>query len=91
MTLVRAKADIFCHPVSGHGTIAERGIYASRQCSFHHYDGILRGMADPEGLDELAFRDQSAWVEKNGGRDKISAEGAIQGSPVPGEKAEYVA
>ena len=66
-------------------------IYASRQCSFHHYDGILRGMADPEGLDELAFRDQSAWVEKNGGRDKISAKGAIQGSPVPGEKAEYVA
>jgi hypothetical protein len=45
----------------------------------------------PEALDEMAFRDQSALVEKNGGREKVSAKGAIQGSPVPGDKAEYVA
>ena len=55
------------------------------------YDGILRGMTDPEGLDEMAFRDQSALVEKSGGREKVTAKGAIQGSPVPGDKAEYVA
>ena len=55
------------------------------------YDLILRGMADPEALDELAFRDQSALVEKSGGREKVTAKGAIQGSPVPGERAEYVA
>ena len=55
------------------------------------YDGILRSMVDPEGLDEMAFHDQSALVEKNGGRDKVTAKGAIQGSPVPGERAEYVA
>jgi choline-sulfatase len=54
------------------------------------YDGILRGMVDPEALDDMAFRDQSALVEKCGGREKVSAKGAIQGSPVPGEKAEYV-
>ncbi len=55
------------------------------------YDGILRAMADPEALDELAFHDQSALVAQHGGREKVSAKGAIQGSPVPGEKAEYLA
>ena len=54
------------------------------------YDGILRGMIDPEALDEMAFRDQSALVEKCGGRETVSAKGAIQNSPVPGEKAEYL-
>jgi choline-sulfatase len=55
------------------------------------YDGILRGITDPEAMDELSFKEQSALVEKYGGRDKVSAKGAIQGSPVPGDKAEYVA
>lgn len=55
------------------------------------YDGILRAMADPEKLDEQAYRDQTALVEQRGGREKVSAKGAIQGSPVPGEQAEYMA
>ena len=55
------------------------------------YDGILRGMVDPEAADEMAFRAQSALVEHCGGREKVSAKGAIQNSPVPGEKAEYLA
>jgi choline-sulfatase len=55
------------------------------------YDAILRGMADPEALDDMAYRDQCALVEKCGGREKVTAKGAIQGSPVPGEKAEYLA
>jgi choline-sulfatase len=55
------------------------------------YDRILRAKVDPEQLDEMAFRDQSALVERCGGRDTVSAKGAIQGSPVPGEKAEYMA
>jgi hypothetical protein len=42
-------------------------------------------------MDALSFKEQSALVEKHGGRDKVSAKGAIQGSPVPGDKAEYVA
>ncbi len=54
------------------------------------YDGILRGIVDPEAMDEMAFRDQSALVEKCGGREKVSAKGAIQQSPVPGEKANYM-
>jgi choline-sulfatase len=54
------------------------------------YDGILRAMLDPEETDEKAFRDQSALVEKCGGREKVTAKGAIQASPVPGEKAEYM-
>jgi choline-sulfatase len=64
---------------------------ASHADVVQQYDAILRGMADPEALDEMAFRDQCALVEKNGGREKVTAKGAIQGSPVPGEKAEYVA
>ena len=55
------------------------------------YDSTLRSMVDPEGLDKMAFLDQSVLVEKNGGREKVTAKGAIQGSPVPGERAEYVA
>lgn len=55
------------------------------------YDDILRSMVDPEAMDELAFRDQCALVEKCGGREKISAKGAIQGTPVPGAAAEYLA
>jgi len=54
------------------------------------YDGILRAMVDPEEMDELAFRDQTALVEKCGGREKVCGKGAIQISPVPGEKAEYL-
>jgi len=55
------------------------------------YDGILRSITNPEEMDELAYKEQSALVEKHGGRGKVSAKGAIQGSPVPGDKAEYVA
>jgi choline-sulfatase len=55
------------------------------------YDEILRGMVNPEALDEQAFRDQCALVEQCGGREKITAKGAIQGSPVPGEQAEFMA
>jgi choline-sulfatase len=54
------------------------------------YDAILRGMVDPEAMDEMAYRDQCALVERCGGREKVTARGAIQGSPVPGEKAEYL-
>ena len=55
------------------------------------YEGILRGMLDPEEMDEMAYRDQCDLVEKCGGREKVSSKGAIQASPVPGEKAEYMA
>lgn len=54
------------------------------------YEGILRAMLDPEAMDEMAYRDQCALVEQCGGREKVSAKGAIQASPVPGEKAEYM-
>ncbi len=57
---------------------------------FGLYVGILRGIVDSETMDDMAFRDQSALVEKCGGREKVSAKGAIQGSPVPGDKAEYM-
>ena len=55
------------------------------------YDGILRAMVNPEALDEQAYQDQCAMVEQCGGRDKVTDKGAIQGSPVPGEQAEFMA
>lgn len=55
------------------------------------YQDILRGMLDPEAMDEMAYRDQTALVEQCGGREKAVAKGAIQGSPTPGEKAEFMA
>jgi choline-sulfatase len=55
------------------------------------YDAILRAMIDPEKLDDMAYRDQTALVERHGGREKVCAKGAIQGSPVPGEQAEFMA
>lgn len=54
------------------------------------YDGILRTIADPDAMDEMAFRAQSEMVEEHGGREKCIAKGAIQGSPVPGDTAEYM-
>ena len=56
----------------------------------NEYDGILRSMFDPEEKDEMAYQAQSALVEKCGGRETVSSKGAIQSTPVPGEKAEYM-
>lgn len=54
------------------------------------YEAILRARVDPETLDEQAYRDQTALVEKHGGRDALNARGAFQGTPAPGDEAEYV-
>lgn len=54
------------------------------------WEEILRGIVDPEEADERAFTDQSALIDKHGGRDKIIDRGAFQGSPVPGEKPVFV-
>ena len=54
------------------------------------YEGVLRAMVDPDAVDEQAYRDQAALVKKHGGRDAVLARGSIQGTPAPGDKAEFV-
>ncbi len=47
-------------------------------------------MVDPDAVDEQAYRDQVALVKMHGGRDVVLARGGIQGTPAPGEEAEFV-
>ncbi|MEE8549252.1 MAG: sulfatase, partial [Alphaproteobacteria bacterium] len=54
------------------------------------YEGSLRAMVDPDAVDEQAYRDQAALVKMHGGRDAVLARGSIQGTPAPGEEAEFV-
>jgi choline-sulfatase len=54
------------------------------------YEAILRSMVDPEALDEQTYREQTALVEKHGGRDALITKGAFQGTPAPGDDPEYV-
>ena len=54
------------------------------------YEGVLRAMVDPDAVDEQAYRDQAALVKMHGGREVVLARGGIQGTPAPGEEAEFV-
>jgi choline-sulfatase len=54
------------------------------------FDGCLRAIVDPDAVDEQAYRDQVALVEKHGGREAVLARGGIQGTPAPGDEAEFV-
>ncbi|MCZ6743092.1 MAG: sulfatase, partial [Alphaproteobacteria bacterium] len=67
--------------------LAKNPAYGSR---VDEYEGSLRAMVDPEAVDEQAYRDQVALVEKHGGREVVLARGSIQGTPAPGDKAEFV-
>ena len=45
---------------------------------------------NPDAADEQAYRDQVALVEKHGGREAVLERGGIQGTPAPGDEAEFV-
>jgi choline-sulfatase len=45
---------------------------------------------DPEGVNAAAQASQAALVERHGGREAVLNMGSFQGTPAPGEKAEYV-
>jgi len=45
---------------------------------------------DPEAVNAAAQASQAALVERHGGREKVLNMGSFQGTPAPGEKAEYV-
>ena len=47
------------------------------------YENRLRDLLDPEGVNAQALADQSALIDKHGGRDRILDRGGIHGTPVP--------
>ncbi len=54
------------------------------------YEAYLFEIVDPGEADERAYKDQQALLNKFGGRDKAIAKGAIQGTPPPGGKANFL-
>ena len=54
-------------------------------------EGTLRGLLDPEGVDDRAKVDQARLIESHGGRDAVLGKGAFVNSPVPGEEPRFVA
>ncbi|MEX2644050.1 MAG: sulfatase-like hydrolase/transferase [Acetobacterales bacterium] len=44
----------------------------------------------PDSVDARAKENQAALVEKHGGRDAVVNKGSFQGTPAPGEKAEFI-
>ena len=52
-------------------------------------EATLRTVVDPEAADRNAKADQSAAIEKNGGKDAILGKGTFRYSPPPGVKAAY--
>ncbi len=44
----------------------------------------------PEDVDARAKHDQTALVERHGGRDAVLKKGGFQGTPAPGEEVKYV-
>ena len=53
------------------------------------YEKILRGIVDPDAADEAAYRDQTALVDANGGREALIARGKYDHTPAPGEPVEF--
>ena len=49
----------------------------------------LRGLLDPEAVDEQARASQRAMVKAAGGREVVIQRGAFDHSPTPGEKAAF--
>lgn len=61
------------------------------------YAGVLGDLkaelvkrVDPDKVNASAQASQAALIEKYGGRDAVLNKGSFQGTPAPGEKAEYV-
>ena len=45
----------------------------------------LRSVVDPEAVNQMAFADQAALVERHGGREAVLARGDFSYTPAPGE------
>jgi choline-sulfatase len=54
------------------------------------FEAELRSQLDPEAVDRRAKDDQAAMVAAHGGRDVVERRGWLQGTPPPGESAEFM-
>ena len=52
-------------------------------------EAALRNVVDPDTANRNAHADQSAAIEKNGGKQAILGKGTFRYSPPPGVKAAY--
>ena len=52
-------------------------------------EAVLRNVVDPDTANRNAHADQSAAIEKNGGKQAILGKGTFRYSPPPGVKAAY--
>ena len=52
-------------------------------------EAALRKVVDPDAADRNAKSDQTALIEKHGGKDAILGKGTFRYSPPPGVKAAY--
>lgn len=50
----------------------------------------LRARLDPDAVDRRAKGDQRSLIERHGGRDRILRRGVFQGTPAPGDEAEFL-
>jgi choline-sulfatase len=64
------------------GAAAHRGVLAEMERR-------LREIVDPDDADRRARADQQRVIERHGGREAVTARGAFDNSPVPGEKPRF--
>ena len=69
------------------GSLHEHPNYLS---TLAELEADLRSICNPEEIDERAYLSQCAKVEAAGGRAAVMARGKYQGTPVPGQNAEYL-
>ena len=67
--------------------LATNPTYASTLADFH---AELIKRIDPEAVNAEAQASQAALVKAAGGREVVLNKGSFQGTPAPGEKAEYI-
>ncbi len=52
-------------------------------------EAALRGIVDPAGASEQAFRDQAALITRHGGAERVRARGDFGNTPAPGEEPVF--
>ena len=63
---------------------------AAHKADLDACEAALRRLIDPEAVDQRARGDQTAMIEKLGGKEAVLGRGAIRHSPPPGVKATRI-
>jgi choline-sulfatase len=77
--------DLEADPEEEHDLAADSRYAAVRS----ELEAELRARLDPDAVNAAAQAAQAALVQAHGGRETVLARGSFQGTPAPGEKAEY--